>query len=205
MLTSSLLAFLLTAFLIELTPGPNMAFLIMVSAVEGRKSGFAMTAGIALGLTIIGFGAVLGLAAIISASPFLFQSLRWAGALYLVWLAAEAWMSANEVSPGKVATNHSAQQLFRRGMITNLLNPKAGLFFVAILPGFTDPAIAILPQAVTLTVGYVTIATLVHLIIVMLAGQANGLVSSESRKRIVRKCFAVILLGIAIWFLSMSQ
>ncbi|MEH6756719.1 MAG: LysE family translocator [Parasphingorhabdus sp.] len=205
MIASALPAFLLTAFLIELTPGPNMAFLIMVSAIEGRKSGIAMTAGIALGLTIIGFGAVLGLAALISASPFLFQFLRWAGALYLVWLAAEAWISANEVSPSKVTTNHSNGQLFRRGLITNLLNPKAGLFFVAVLPGFTTPDLPVLPQAMTLTILYVAVATLIHLIIVMLAGQANSLVSSEPRKRFVRRFFAIMLLGIAIWFLAMSR
>lgn len=205
MLTPSLAAFLITVILIELTPGPNMAYLTMVSAVEGQKSGFATTAGIALGLALVGFAAVLGLAAIVVASPFLFQSLRWAGALYLVWLAAEAWMSATEVSPGKVAENRSARQHFRRGLITNLLNPKAGLFFIAILPGFTNAETPVLQQTLLLTAIYVTIATTVHIMIVMMAGQARDFLSDNNKLKLARKFFAVILIGIAIWFLAASR
>lgn len=182
-----------------------MAYLAMVSAIEGRRSGFATTAGIASGLAVVGIASVLGLAAIIAASPFLFQSLRWIGALYLVWLAAEAWMSANEVSPGKVAHNHTPRQHFRRGLVTNLLNPKAGLFFIAILPGFTHPNVPVLPQALMLTGYYVILATAVHVEIVLLAARARKFLISDGRKRYVRKLFALMLVGIAIWFLAMSR
>ena len=79
----------LTCFVIEVTPGPNMAYLAVLSAVKGRRAGYAATAGIALGLMIVGFATALGLAALISNSYLGYEVLRWGGVAYLFWLA---WM-----------------------------------------------------------------------------------------------------------------
>ena len=79
--------FLMTALMIELTPGPNMTYLAVVSLGEGKRAGLFAVAGVALGLLISGLVAALGLAAVISESPFLFQLLRWGGVFYLIWLA----------------------------------------------------------------------------------------------------------------------
>ena len=86
----TLLAFILTCLVIELTPGPNMAYLALLSASIGRRAGFAATLGVALGLLIVGLAAALGLAAVIANSRLLYEALRWAGVLYLFWLAWEA-------------------------------------------------------------------------------------------------------------------
>jgi threonine/homoserine/homoserine lactone efflux protein len=198
---STVPAFLLTALLIELTPGPNMAYLLLISAVEGRKSGFATAFGIALGLALIGSAVALGLAATTSVSPLFFQLLRWAGAAYLCWIALEAWIGTREVSPGQVTAPAPPMRHFRRGLVTNILNPKAGLFFMTILPGFADPQAAIMPQAFALTAVYVAVATLVHLVLVLVSDQASVLLANDERKIIVRKLFAVSLLFVAIWFL----
>lgn len=198
---SILPGFLLTALVIELTPGPNMAYLAMISGVEGRRAGLATTAGIALGLLIVGLVAALGLAALIAASPAAYAVLRWGGALYLGWMAVEAWLSAREVSPGTARAHENAARHFRRGLIVNLLNPKAALFFIAILPGFLVPGDALAAQTLILTIAYVALATTIHLTIVALAGTLRPWLIDQRRQHIARRVFAVMLLAVALWFL----
>jgi len=94
-------AFALTCLVIELTPGPNMAYLAVLSAGNGRRAGFAATMGIALGLLIVGIGAALGLAALISSSNLLYEALRLGGIVYLLWLAWDGWRDAAETSPAR--------------------------------------------------------------------------------------------------------
>lgn len=197
----ALLSFLLTALLVELTPGPNMAYLAIVSTAEGRKAGYAATLGIAVGLALVGCAAALGLAALLAASPLAFQLLRWAGALYLLWLAWEAWSAGGEVSPGQTAATQPPFRHFRRGLIVNLLNPKAALFFVAILPGFIDPAFPAAWQTLVLSVTYVAIATAIHLTIVTLSAALRPWLTDADRQRTTRRIFALLLAGVAIWFL----
>lgn len=198
-MTTLLPSFMLAVLLIELTPGPNMAYLSLVSAIEGRRAGLAATAGIALGLTLIGLAAVFGLTALLNTSPLAFQLLRWAGVLYLLWLAWEAWSGASEVSPGRAVQPQTALRHFRRGLITNCLNPKAGLFFVAVLPGFVAPGHNVMMQAIGLTGVYVAIATVIHLILVALAQRAHDWLSHSTRQLIARRIFGVLLLLVAVW------
>jgi threonine/homoserine/homoserine lactone efflux protein len=194
-------AFLLTSLLIELTPGPNMAYLALVSAVQGRRAGLAATLGVALGLAIIGLAAALGLAALINASPAAFTVLRWGGAAYLGWLAIEAWWGAGEVSPERADLDGDTVKHFRRGLIVNLLNPKAGLFFVAVLPSFVAPGGKLIGQTVLLTGLYVALATAIHLAIVALAGSVNRWFQNPGRHKVARRVFAVLLAGVAVYFL----
>jgi threonine/homoserine/homoserine lactone efflux protein len=151
----TLLAFAATCLVIELTPGPNMAYLSVLSATMGRRAGFAATFGVALGLLIVGLAAALGLTAVIGNSRWLYEALRWGGVLYLLWLAWEGWRGESETSPGNAAIGTPASKFFMRGLATNLLNPKAGLFYIAILPTFVDEARPLAAQAVTLSMVYV--------------------------------------------------
>ena len=89
------ISFAFAAVLVELTPGPNMAWLALLAATEGRARGFAAVAGVALGLGLMGAAAALGLAALVQTQPQVYQALRWAGMLYLLWLALEAWRAAS--------------------------------------------------------------------------------------------------------------
>ncbi|MGL4279461.1 MAG: LysE family translocator, partial [Albidovulum sp.] len=167
MLPAGLPAFVLTATLIELTPGPNMAWLALVAATEGRRPGYAAVAGVALGLALIGVAAAFGLAGMIAATPALNQVLRWGGVLYLLWLAWDGWRDAGD-GAGNGDGSVTLARAFRRGLITNLLNPKAAVFYVAVLPGFTDPGAPVLGETLTLTAAYVAVATLIHAGIVTL-------------------------------------
>jgi threonine/homoserine/homoserine lactone efflux protein len=198
---SPLLAFALTATIIEITPGPNMAYIATLSLSHGRRVGFAAVAGIALGLMTYGIAAALGLAALIDRSRWLYEALRWAGVAYLVWLAWDAWSNESETADTVGAADHQPWRAFRRGLVTNLLNPKAAIFYVAVLPEFVRvDGGSVVTQTLLLSVLYVGIATAIHLGIVLLAGGLQGTIATPDRRRTVRRGLALVLLGIAIWF-----
>ncbi len=192
------LAFLWTALIIELTPGPNMTYLAILSLSEGRKAGLAAVAGVATGLMIVGLLSALGLATLISQSPQLYAALRWMGVAYLLWLAFELWRGEPDGGKG-LADAQSLRTYFQRGVITNLLNPKAALFYVAVLPPFLDPNRPILPQTLVLSSTYVAVATAVHLGIVAAAAQVRPWLSDRGDVQRVRAVLAVTVVGIALW------
>ncbi|WP_309664665.1 LysE family translocator [Tabrizicola sp.] len=194
---ATLASFALTSTLIEITPGPNMAYLALVAATKGRKPGLAAVAGVALGLGVLGVAAAFGLDALIAQSPVAYQVLRWCGVAYLAWLAWEAWREADDPAE-QVDPTASLGQYFRRGLITNLLNPKAALFYLAVLPGFLAPD-AGLGDTLTLSAVYVGVATAIHSAIVMAAGAAQGWLADPRRTRPVRRGLALALLAVAAW------
>lgn len=201
----ALAPFLLTCIIIESTPGPNMAFLTIVSATHGRRYGFVTVLGVTTGLLVVGFAAAAGLATIIASSPLLYQSLRYGGVFYLAWLALCEWRDAGR---GLKQTDNNPRTLiafFQHGLIVNVLNPKAGVFYVTILPSFINPEENVLSQALALTFTYVAIATLAHLLIVSLAGFIKPLLNNPTRKRLLHRFFAVLLGLIALWFGLSSQ
>ena len=196
------LAFALTSLIIEITPGPNMTYLAALSLSDGMRTGFAAVAGIALGLLTYGIGAALGLAALIDSSPLLYGVLRWGGVAYLLWLAWQSWSSerdaATEASGGDPRGPWIA---FRRGLITNLLNPKAAIFYVAVLPDFVQVnGGPVVWQTMILSIVYVAIATAIHLTIVVLAGALQRTIGGAARRRTIRRSLALVLVAIAIWF-----
>jgi threonine/homoserine/homoserine lactone efflux protein len=203
----SLLAFALTSFVIEITPGPNMAYLGALSLSQGIRVGLAAVAGVALGLSIYGLAATLGLSAVIDSSRFFYEALRWAGVIYLLWLAWDAW--AAERGPSAAADGQPAtspRTAFRRGLITNLLNPKAAVFYVAVLPDFIrigHGPVAV--QTLTLSAIYVAIATAIHLTLVMLASHMQGMIESPDKRRNIRRTMAVLLAAITVWFAFSTQ
>lgn len=189
--------FLLASFLIELTPGPNMAWLAAKSLSDGRRAALFAVAGVSTGLALLGALAALGVSAFVMGSPALYETLRYAGFAYLLWLAWDTWRP-----PGQ---GDGAAELgsFRSGLITNLLNPKAGLFYAVMLPRFVDPAAAFPAgmQAAVLVAGYVAVATAVHAGVVVLAATLRPVLASDGRLAIVRRGLALGLVAVAVWFL----
>jgi threonine/homoserine/homoserine lactone efflux protein len=200
MFTSNFLPFLLTAILIELTPGPNMAWIALTGASVGKRAALAATAGIASGLAVVGMAAAFGLAELAQASPQLFALLRYAGATYLLWLAWKAWEGKDDVSPEHA--HNGNVRWFRHGLFLNLLNPKAALFFVAILPNYIDSAAPVMPQTLLLSATYVAVATFVHLVLALLAGRAHGWFQKGKNAVVLRKVCALLIAAVAIWFLA---
>jgi threonine/homoserine/homoserine lactone efflux protein len=199
---SPLFAFALTALVVEITPGPNMGYLAALSLSRGVRAGFAAVGGVALGLAVYGIAAIFGLSAIIESSAILYQILRWGGVAYLLYLAWEAWTADPRKTSDAGREAHDLPRIaFRRGLITNLLNPKAAVFYAAVLPDFVQTAKGAVPaQMLTLTAIYVGVATAVHLLIVLLAGQLQTAIATPERIQRLGRLFAIMLAAIAIWF-----
>ncbi len=197
------LAFIWLSILIELTPGPNMTYLAVLTLADGRRAGFSAVAGVASGLLLIGVLAALGVAAAVSQSRLLYEIIRWAGALYMLWLTYDVWRGESATDTGNESANDNmkAGRYFFRGFLTNVLNPKAAVFYIAVLPQFIDPEKALVPQTMALTLVYVAVATIVHGGIVALAAQARPLLANTGRMLIVRRVLAVGLLLVALWLL----
>jgi threonine/homoserine/homoserine lactone efflux protein len=195
---SPLTAFVLTSLIIEMTPGPNMAYLAVLGASRGRIAGFAAVLGVALGLALLGIAVGLGGGSLILNNRVAYETLRWAGALYLCWLAYDSWKEGRQ--PFETASvSQSLFVQFRRGFITNLLNPKAALFFIAVVPEFiAGPAPSLRELAVLVSI-YVAVATLVHGLIVLLAGTLQAFLAAPQRRKMAGNVFAVVLFLVAVW------
>jgi len=195
-----MIGFLLTSLVLELTPGPNMGTLASLTLERGRSAGLAAVAGVALGLALIGTLAAFGLAALIAESPALYQVLRWAGILYLLYLAYDAWRDAGQGADIAFRPKGTGS-LFLRGLTVNLLNPKAAIFYIAVLPTFIDAARgAVLAQNLTLVAIYVAVATAVHTSVVLLAARLRPLLVEGAGERLARRALAAVMVMIAVWF-----
>jgi threonine/homoserine/homoserine lactone efflux protein len=153
---------------------------------------------VALGLALLGISVGLGAGSLILNNRIVYESLRWAGAVYLCWLAYDSWKEARQ----PVATAPVSQSLFvqlRRGFISNLLNPKAALFFIAVVPEFiASPATSLRELAILVSI-YVAVATFVHGLIVLLAGTLQAFLAAPKRREMAGNVFAVALLLVAVW------
>src|SRR4029077_5542638 len=132
----NLFTFLLAVLLLELTPGPNMAYLATLALSRGRSAGLIATAGVAFGLAVHATVAGLGAGVLIQQYPLLYDVLRWIGVGYLLYLSWEGWRTEKEVSPERADLAVMAGPLFLRGFLSNVFNPKSILFFVSVLPTF---------------------------------------------------------------------
>lgn len=197
------IVFLLTCLIIEMTPGPNMAWLALLRIGAGPRAAFAAVGGVAAGLLAVGLAAVMGMTAVMAAFPGLYEFLRLAGTAYLLWMAWDAWRMDITDAPQTSLAARTELVYFRRGVTINLLNPKAALFYVSILPGFISPHGAhAMAQNIFLTLSYVTIATLVHCAVVIGAGLYTP---APQHRHIVQRFFACALCLVAIWFFYVTH
>ncbi len=194
-----IIGFALAVLLIELTPGPNMAWLAGLAATQGRRAGFAAVAGVAVGLLVNAMLAALGLAALLDAAPSLRHVLQLAGAAMMIFLAIEAWRGA-EPSGSRQIGEHRLRRNFTTGAFINLLNPKAYVFFVAVAPRFLDGQSLSFGNAALLAVLSAGIATIIHLAIVAAGARAQTWLADGRRRRIAQRGFALVMVGVAVTF-----
>jgi len=162
-ITPSLLGYLAAATLLTLTPGLDTAMVLRTATVEGRQPAAFAAAGIGLGCLIWGASVSLGLGAMLTAAPAAFTVLKWAGAAYLAYLGARLIIRPRRsmvlaIDPAVRA--RGGFDALRRGLFTNLLNPKIGVFYVSFLPQFTPPGVAMAPYVFMLACIHVVIGLL---------------------------------------------
>lgn len=126
------------ALLVNLTPGPDMLFVIGNSAANGRRAGVMAALGIGAGCVLHTLLAAVGLSALLAASALAFEVVKWIGAAYLVWVGI-GMMRSRARGPVATAQAVTPGRVFWQGALTNALNPKVALFFLAFLPQFISP------------------------------------------------------------------
>lgn len=195
-------SFVIASILIELTPGPNMTWLAVLGASRGRATALAAVAGICLGLAIAGVVAGFGLTALLLEFPALFQVLRWGGTLYLFYLAWDAWRDGD----GELShTNATRGVAFRQGLISNILNPKAYVFYAAMLPQFISGGMSLGLEVAMLSLIYVAVATIIHAGIAMASGSLATFLETSPHAVTIRKGLALLIAVAAVWFYYSTQ
>ena len=173
----NLVLFVLASVLLALTPGPNMLYLISRTLAQGRAAGLVSLMGTTTGLVVHVLAAALGLSAVVVALPVAYDALRLAGAAYLLWLAWDAVRPAvDRASRGMFASRHLPSAvpsaLFRKGLLTSILNPKVALFYLALFPQFVDPALGdVFAQSLLLGLLQVVIAVVCDALFVFAAAR----------------------------------
>lgn len=188
-------AFVLAMALVELTPGPNLAYLALLSAARGWRTGLQAVAGITVGLSAYLLITLFGLTRTPLHSPEGLNLLRWAGIAYLLWLAWETMRGPASSAP----VPDAPYSPFVRGLISNLLNPKAALFYLALLPGFIRPSVGpVGAQILFFGVGHILISVTVHSAAVFGAAEVASRLAPRGAL-IFRGALAVGLVAAALW------
>jgi threonine/homoserine/homoserine lactone efflux protein len=193
--------FILAVLFVELTPGPNMAYLATLSLARGRTAGLFAIIGVALGLSVHAAVASFGAGELLLLYPWLYEILRWIGVTYLLFLAWEGWQT-KEKAPSAADLISEPGPLILRGFLSNVFNPKSVLFFVSVVPAFVgiSPGHPNFPfQMLIFGTIYVAIATAVHTVIVMLAAELRPWLVEGPRQSAVRRILAVALVFVAGW------
>src|SRR4030088_2273571 len=178
---SSLLGFALVSLGMVLTPGPNMIYLISRSLAQGATAGMVSLGGVAVGLVFYMLCAAFGITALLFAVPYAYDALRLAGAAYLLWLAWQA-LKPNGRSPFQVRELpvDGPRKLFAMGFLTNLLNPKIAMLYLALLPQFIDPgAGSVLMQSIVFGTIQIVISVSVNAMIALTAGSITAFLSTR--------------------------
>jgi threonine/homoserine/homoserine lactone efflux protein len=178
---SALLGFALVSFGMVLTPGPNMIYLISRSIAQGSSAGMVSLGGVALGFVFYMLCAAFGITALLFAVPYAYDALRLGGALYLLWLAWQV-LKPNGRSPfqARELPVDGPRKLFAMGFLTNLLNPKIAMLYLALLPQFIDPADgSVLMQSIVFGTVQIVISVSVHVLIALTAGSITGFLGTR--------------------------
>lgn len=197
-----LLLFALAAFVLVISPGPNMIYLISRSITQGKKAGLISLAGVLCGFLFHIVLVSFGLTALLFAIPFAFTALKVFGVAYLLYLAWQAikpgGKSVFDMKPGVKADTPS--KLFRSGLLTNVLNPKVAVFYLSLFPQFIKPEYgSVMVQSLTLGITQIIVSCTVNSIIVLAAARAARWFNRNPRWVRAQKWFmASVLTGLAV-------
>ncbi|MQT48091.1 LysE family translocator [Pseudomonas helleri] len=166
-----LLIFAAACLLMVLTPGPNMIYLISRSICQGRKAGITSLVGVVAGFFVHMFAAAAGLTAVFLAVPMAYEALKWAGALYLLWMAWQALKpGARSPFEARDLAPDSTPKLMLMGFMTSVLNPKVAMFYLSIFPQFITPEHgSVFTQSLVLGFTQITVSFSVNLLIALFA------------------------------------
>jgi threonine/homoserine/homoserine lactone efflux protein len=190
------LVFALVSLALVATPGPGLLYLVGRTVGEGRRAGFVSMLGVEAGELVYVLCAAVGLSALLANSTLALGGLRYVGAAYLIVLGVLAWRRSDR-EEGQPLTR--SRRAFAQGLVTQLLNPKVALFFLAYFPQFLRPDSAVAPQVLTLGAVYLLVALASDSLYVLLASSLAARIGRSSRARRRRaRISAVVYLGLGV-------
>jgi threonine/homoserine/homoserine lactone efflux protein len=196
---AAFLTFLIAALALNLAPGPDMLYVIGRSVGQGRKAGIVSSLGVFVGCWVHILAAAFGIAALLRSSPMAFNVVRYAGAAYLIYLGIRLLAQKTDLASQQLKAE-SLTSIFRQGAITNMLNPKVAIFFLAFLPQFIDArrgsvALQIKVLGLIFNVG----GTLVNLAVAYAGGTLGELLRrNQSIARLQRQFTGLIFVGLGL-------
>src|SRR5689334_22741142 len=199
--TNELLMFAGAALLMVLTPGPNMIYLISRSICQGRRAGVVSLFGVIAGFLVHMFAAAVGCTALFMKIPLAYEALKWAGAVYLLYLAWQA------VKPGARSPFEARdlpidppRRLLLMGFVTNLLNPKIAMFYLSIFPQFVSPGHgSVFSQSIELGLTQIAVSFTVNLCIALSAASLAAWFARSPRWLVVQRyLMGSVLAGLAV-------
>jgi len=200
-----LLAFTAVVAVLTISPGPDVAIVVRMS-LAGRARGIACGFGIVTGCFVWGVASAVGISALLTASTLVYNVLRVAGALYLCVLGVQAWSSrSSRSSPAAPAPGGPVPSggggvwaAFRTGLITNVLNPKVGVFYLSLLPAFVPPGLAVLPATLLLVGIHAVLGVLWLSLIATTVDRARDWLSRARIRRVMDRITGGALVGFGV-------
>jgi threonine/homoserine/homoserine lactone efflux protein len=187
--------FCVTALALLLIPGPAVLYVVVQGAEQGRRVGLASVAGIHLGTLVHVFAATVGLSALIVTSALAFNVVKYAGALYLIYVGVRKLLGRDDpgLEPGEQRVSYL--RAFVRGAVVNVLNPKTALFFLALLPQFVDTDRGgVWSQALVLGLLFVALGLVTDSMYALAAGTVGGFL--RRRRRGMRYGSGIVFVGL---------
>lgn len=191
------LAFCLAVSILLVMPGPVVMLVVANSLSHGTRSGLATVVAASIGNLVLVVAVAVGLVAFFALLSEIFQVVRWAGALYLIWLGIKAWRAhggrAMTVAP---AAQRSSRADFLQGFLISITNPKAIVFYIAFLPQFIDPHLPAGPQLLAMIATMFVLGLLSDGVYALVAGRARGWFTDPGRRRLQGRVTGTLLIGV---------
>ena len=177
---STILVFAGASIAMLVFPGPSVIYIVTRSVEQGRRAGLVSMLGVEAGGLVHVAAAALGISAIVASSATAFSIVKYAGAAYLIYLGVQRWRQGGEDLERPEPQPRG--ELFRQGMVVNVLNPKTAIFFLAFLPQFVDPSMSVAPQVLVLGLEFIAIA--------VVSDGAYALIAGTLGERVRRRALA---------------
>ncbi|MFM1892098.1 MAG: hypothetical protein RLZ44_1175 [Pseudomonadota bacterium] len=192
-------AFLVASVVLAVTPGPGVLYIVTRSLVQGRRSGLVSVAGVALGNLGNALAAAVGLAALFAVSSLAFSVVKYAGALYLVYLGVQMLRTPPVDNPAAPPRTASLRRVFGDGLVVALLNPKTTVFFAAFLPQFLSANAPPMLQSMALGALFVVIAAVSDGVYAVAAGAAAPALRNSGVRRMGRRLGGGVFIGLGVF------
>lgn len=202
------LAFILATALLIAIPGPNVTLIIAHSVGHGARRAMMTVLGTQLAQAAQLAFVILGMTTLIALFAAVFEWLRWAGVVYLVWLGMQHWRAQPETPDGTrtaAPRRVGGRRLFWQGALVAATNPKTWLFYAAFFPQFVDPTRPLGTQLLILSATYLAIATALDSGYALIAGRMGRWLRETARERVLGRITGTLLIGAGVWLATLRR